>query len=333
MKNIIKISFIACLSIMGLFLSSCSTGTEKNEQQLVTPNVTITVTSSTENSLTVEFDVANGSSYNCAIGQASDIAAFANGTIANIKKQIPASQKEVTFDNLNPDTEYTIFAQVFSDGYTGGVKTKLASTSEASNPDLSLEILNISAGENSISLSISYGSDTRTINYAIGQASDKDAFENGSLNNIQTIETPITSTINFNNLESGKEYTVFLRANSKTNKGQVITANEKTLLLKVDIKVEPKGYDRANITFTTEGDDIESLLFHINIPGYTQSDLPFFGTGNMGEITITEFPYTHPYVQNPQMLFDECCIYYMLKAKRYGYSTEMKTYYFNLPQE
>lgn len=334
MKKLFKTSILGML-IASFAMVSCSKDTTEDNPQATTPSIAISVVSVSDNSVTVEFNITNASAYNCAIGTEDQLSSFANGTLEGIQSEIPVSQKQITFDNLTAATEYTIFAQTIVNGFTSNsVRTLKVNTAEPSNPDLSVSLLSTGPREDILLFTLSYGNDAKTITYALGEAGDLEAFENGTLAGIQTADAS-KKQLSFSYLEPGKEYTLFVRANSNNAQGTTYTFTEKTIFINLKFEIERfPGGGGADITIIPEG-EIASYFFLVNVAGATATDMMMFGSGAMDEIFVkgedVNQPYYHRYTQDT-VLYENCCIYYVINSTR-NYSTNTMTYKFNVPFE
>lgn len=264
------------VSIAAVCLAATSCKKNPTPAEPANLETAISFNSSTETTLTVNINVQDGATgYTYAIGQASDAESFADGTLSGIMTQQDPSIAEVTFEGLTVDTQYTIFAQAFNDaGEKGGVARLVAKTAaQAHVPDLNITAT-LDEGditEDSFMIRLTYTEDVQTIEYALGNAADQEAFENGTLEGIKT--TTPEKTLIISNLERGTEYTVFIRgkAGELTGATQVVTGTTMQIELSLElieaeltassatIRVIPGG-DAAKFKYTTAVDGIDDMF-------------------------------------------------------------------------
>lgn len=257
MKRFLTIATWA-VSIAAVCLAA--TSCKKDPKPTVPTNLeaAISFVSSTETTLTVSINVQDGATgYTYAIGQASDADSFADGTMEGIQTQEDASVAEVVFENLQPDTQYTIFARAFNAaGDTGSVAKLTRKTAAApKEPDLSLSAVldPDDITEEAFIIRLTYSEeDIDGIIYAVGTPDDQEAFENGTLQGIETVKP--TSTLIISNLEKNTEYTVFIRTKSGAEMGPTVSVTGKTLEIILSLELIEKTTSSATIRVTLGGD-------------------------------------------------------------------------------
>lgn len=189
--------------------------------------------------------------YNYAIGQATDLDAFTEGTLTDIKTQNDPTVKDITFSGLTENTEYTVFVQAFAGDKKGKVQTLSVNTTEAyREPDLTLSMELENPTESSFVLKVKYTKDAQTIRYGYGTPADQEAFEQGKLPNIVEQEIDGASIIIINGLQRGTEYTVFAQVQAGDKKGNVAVVSGRTYKLDLEIVLLKE-------TLTTSGAQLE----------------------------------------------------------------------------
>ena len=147
-KTLFRVLSIALATAIGFSASSCSdddpvvvpttmtlTADETNPANITPTSITITITPS-----------ENTAKYSYAIGKGGDLAAFTNGTLAGIVNVTGNQPTTVTFSDLDPETEYMIFArgedanQIF-----GEVATQTITTLALPIPEVTVEFGAINA--------------------------------------------------------------------------------------------------------------------------------------------------------------------------------------------
>lgn len=244
MKKLFKASALfAILATSCLFAVSCggkdTTNGSGPDNQTLQLGVGLSLIDNTPSSITVKVSLQkDAKGYYYAIGQATDLEAFKNGTLENIQTQSDPTVKEVTFDDLAENTQYMVFVQAFAGEEKGKVQTLAVSTTEqAREPDLNLTMELDNATENSFVMKIGYSKDAETIAYAYGTPDDLEAFEKGSLKTISRQEAKGSKTLIVSGLERGNDYTIFARAEAGGKKGNVVTASGRTYKLELRLEL------------------------------------------------------------------------------------------------
>lgn len=229
MKTILQ--WMTALPLFAMALSS-GCGKDTPPPPETTPEVFITLASATETSIAVKMVALDATGYTYAIGRATDRAAFEDGTLEGIKvvdAQVD-TPKEVTFNDLADDTEYTVFARAYdAKGQKGVVKTLAQRTEEITVPEIPASEITISLIDRTqYTLQVKFtGNETTTsFDYAMGTADDLTAFEAGTLEGIETAAYSAEGvTETYEGLEPGTEYTLFARGkNSGDEQGATKTA-------------------------------------------------------------------------------------------------------------
>lgn len=207
----------ALLMVTGSVLAGCEKNVKKPEPVVTPPEMTIVDVDGMPfvTSVTVQFKAAEtAASYAYAIGTADDLASFEAGTIEGYTVVDEDVQREntVTFSGLEPETEYTVFAQAAdSDGNKGGVATRKLSTMAA--PVATVAIVETGASTSSVTVSFEASEQTAGYFYAIGTASDLGAFEAGELEGYTYVDEDVHTirSVTFDGLDDDTEYAVFAR--------------------------------------------------------------------------------------------------------------------------
>lgn len=251
------------LAAICMAVTSCKTTTQEPEapEALDLRIRTITEVSVTETSITVAIDVPeDATGYTYAIGQPEDLSAFRDNTLEGIITQSDPSITEVTFDGLTKLTEYTIFARAFAetaDGTeTGSVRQIVVTTDGEAELDTSFSAKLNTTTETSALINVSYGADITGITYGFGTADDREAFENGTLENIVS-STTTSSVITVSGLEKATTYTIFLQGTARNGqKTDIVEIEAATLNLMLSLSIDDSenSADRVGIVMTPGGD-------------------------------------------------------------------------------
>lgn len=240
MKKLFKVSALsAIVAACSLLAVSCEPKTPETPttDPTLQLEVGLSMTASDESSVTVRVSLQKDVlGYNYAIGQATDLEAFTEGTLNDIQTQNDPTVKDISFSGLTENTEYTVFVQAFAGEKKGKVQTLSVKTTEAyREPDLTLTMELENPTENSFVLKVNYTKDAKTIRYGYGTPDDQEAFEKGTLKTIVEQEANGTSIIIVNGLQRGTEYTVFAQVQAGDKKGNVAVASGKTYKLDLEI--------------------------------------------------------------------------------------------------
>lgn len=254
MKKLLNLFTITALLVAVGFMS-VSCGGETTAPTKKELGVTIALGTLTSTSVSVIImPQKDATGYNYAIGQASDLAAFMDGTLEGIKKQTDLSVTEVEFSGLDGGMEYTVFVQAFAGDEKGQLATRAITTpKDPSQYDFELEF-NLEPTRTEIFVRFSeIGKDVEEYDYAVGTPSDLAAFEEGTLKGITRKKGTVKSVI-ISGLKEKVEYTVFVRAISGDTKGPVISKNTRTVKMVLDVVVTDITSTTAKVTITPSGD-------------------------------------------------------------------------------
>jgi hypothetical protein len=159
-----------------------------------------------------------------AIGQESDLADFEAGTLDGIVAFDNNNAESNRFENLDPDTSYTVFARGVGKDGTNGETSTLAVRTEAKYLDLAIGIEESTVVEEYAKFAFTPGADVANYSVALGKASDLAAFEAGTLTGIVKYTNGKKQSKGFDKLTPNTEYTVFAQGvDSDGNKGEVTT--------------------------------------------------------------------------------------------------------------
>lgn len=145
MKKLFKVSALsAIVAACSLLAVSCEPKTPEtpDPDPTLQLEVGLSMTDHDESSVKVRVSLQKDVlGYNYAIGQATDLDAFTEGTLTDIKTQNDPTVKDITFSGLTENTEYTVFVQAFAGDKKGKVQTLSVNTTEAyREPDLTLSM-------------------------------------------------------------------------------------------------------------------------------------------------------------------------------------------------
>ena len=221
-KTTTKLLLVAAMFLSaGVIMNSCKDPVTPEPDP---PTVSITEVEGIphQRSVTVSFQASETAvSYTYAIGTANDLTAFEDGTIegcTTVSEDVQTA-KSVTFSDLEPDTEYTVFAQATgAGGITGEVFTKKMRT--MIDPPVSVDITQGEVTITSIEVVFEASEYAVSYAYAIGTADDLVAFEAGTIESYTVVTEDVleAKTVTFSDLEPETEYTIFAHA---TNAGNV----------------------------------------------------------------------------------------------------------------
>ncbi len=186
-------------------LVSCTTETFEtiNQPTVAISDVESTTTSTVNASFTPD---ASCTSYIYAIGSASDREIFAMGGIEGTEEATEAV--DVTFEGLEADTEYTIYALAY--GAEGAAEGSLSSfVVRTYNATCSAKLQY--AGPNRAGVVVKANSSVMSIDYALDVPGKAAAFANGDLSSIRSATETLGLALNYNNLTQDTEYTFYYR--------------------------------------------------------------------------------------------------------------------------
>lgn len=250
MKNIIRITCLLSV-IMAMF------GCEK-EQTYYVPTISASITieqkgNQVKDQLTVTFKPSGSADkFSFAIGNESDREAFENGTMTGIIYSDDSEELTHTFSYLDPDKYYTIFAIAYNaEGKSGAVASKVLRTFSG-DFDAEIRFLTDKAAAFTVTVSDKY----YKYDYALAKAEDKQAFEDGSFEGIESkIEGTPYFTNTFFDLTPNTNYVFYVRATDRSDiKTHVIEIPVRTLIEDmcpgISFKVNSIDLYTGNLTYT-----------------------------------------------------------------------------------
>lgn len=220
-----------------------------------------------------------------AIGLESDREAFEKGTLENIKTVQVASAgsaSEVTFDALDVEVEYTVFAKAFAADQDGESETSSIRVQTIRFVEDTVFIENVFTGEDSVCFKISTEEDKYfEFMWAFGDKSDREAFENGTLDGVETRENSIFCYPSFYGLEPNTEYTFFAQAiardGSKTRVFEVpVTTAKKGTVPAVEFSIDEADLLFGYYSFTLNEYCSRAVILFQEIDGPNNYDYIFF---------------------------------------------------------
>lgn len=219
MNNIFSRLRQAAITAMVLLCAGIIFGCSQKEQETVTPSedistasveIEIKATFSTDSmsaSSTVRFTPSkDASGFRYAIGSSSDFDSFRDGSLSTIVKMEGNTPVEHTFEDLDPDTIYSLYAVAVNEsGQEGSV-----SVAKIVTGGNEFSVSNTFLLSRSASFKLKATADFSSVNYCLGQDDDFDAFLSGELEtaNAGTFEE---ITVNYFDLEPDTDYTFFVQ--------------------------------------------------------------------------------------------------------------------------
>ncbi len=146
---------------------------------------------------------SNSDRYIYAIGSANDREAFLSGEFEGIT---PAtSAMDVTFDNLDANTSYTIYACAYdAEGVAGSLASVNVRTSDAiCNVELLYQ------GATSAGVSMAMSSTIYQVDYALSTPGRSEEFKSGDMEEIKSMSELFSKTVNYFDLEEDSAYTFY----------------------------------------------------------------------------------------------------------------------------
>lgn len=196
--------FTAAATVLVGAASGCKT--EYVLPDIGTATVTIQKSLSTDSSsATVTFIPSEDAvSFRYAIGTDMDFEDFRDGSLPASETADGNSPVEKTFEGLNPESAYTVYAVACdSRGFEGEISTAKIITDDASIKFTESYLLSTSAG-----FTLAMSSNYRGFTYFLGKEDDRDAFLAGETDN-STINDIDEYTVNYFGLESDSDYVFF----------------------------------------------------------------------------------------------------------------------------
>ncbi len=209
------------------------------------PKITLTEVRTYSDLLTVKFSPdERTSAFEYALGLATQSEQFEAGTMEGIEKVDSVEERDVTFEGLDPQVIYTVFARGYdSDGNKGPVAMLSVRTiTDAISVDMQY------AADNSAAFMIHTSFDYYRIEYALGKASDKEAFDAGTLEGTVILEEVYDWVPNFFGLTPETDYSFFMRAYDRMERPTIVYECPFTTLA--------VGSDFPDAEFTVESTDV-----------------------------------------------------------------------------
>jgi hypothetical protein len=231
-----------------LFFVGCGkTETINKVEQM--PEVTITKIDAYSTQLRVNIKPNDEAvTFKYAIGSADGRDAFRDGSMDGIVKVNNGDEAEIAFEDLNPDTEYTVFAMAYNEkGEQGPVASLIVRTF---TDGFNVGIQYITA--NSAGFRFNNTMDYYKLECAIGLPGDRAAFEAGTIRGMVEKYESTQYTANFFDLEPDTEYIMFARGYDRMDRP--------TIVFEVPIKTYAEGAC-PGLTFTNERFDVYEGLF------------------------------------------------------------------------
>ncbi|WP_298112095.1 hypothetical protein [uncultured Bacteroides sp.] len=215
-KNFLRWPWITCC-LCALLNTNC--GDDDNETPptyIPEPQASVTVlrTGTIESTqLTVGFQPSeNTIKWAYAIGEPNQEEEFRNDQLEGIKQVEGNQLKEVIFENLNPETIYTVYAKAYnSEGVAGGISTLKFPTGENFTPSQQY-VLSQSAG-----FTMEFNANIYRCRYYLGKAADREKFIADQLDNDQELIERTAYTANFFNLEPNTDYVFYSMVYNRGN--------------------------------------------------------------------------------------------------------------------
>lgn len=170
------------------------------------------------NSFTITFTPGNAVAYEYVCTQEDNREGFVGGSIEGIVKVDNADPADIEFTGKAPQTTYTIYARAFdAQGRRGPVASIMVQTMPdfADSDDLKAETAyttNSSAG-----FRITGPLNFYKFEYALGTATDKQAFEDGTLEGIRERAESADYVANYFDLTPETDYVFYYRAYNRAN--------------------------------------------------------------------------------------------------------------------
>lgn len=229
----------------------------------------------------------NTSCFEYAVGYPEDYARFANGEMEKVS--IEGNEPvEVSFDELNPLEEYSVFAQAYdSDGKAGSVSVLGFSTLD---DKLNIEPDYIT--DDAAGILVNFSDATYELEYYFGKAEEKDAFMAGETESKYFTDQTGNNygyaiVDNHFNLDSDTEYAFFLKAYDRSGKMTYMDYYFKTLKSgecpKVSLNTEKLDVYKGTYTFTAN-DLCSKMAIYLCPKGET--DGMFYADG-LGQVKKT----------------------------------------------
>lgn len=201
-----------CAASAATMFSSC----EEIENIIVStpPSVSIELAEQPAGgNVTLVFTVSdNASGFQYALGTESDMEAFMNGTMDGTTDVSGNGEHTVILGNLAVEESYTVYALAYDEDLEKG---PVAIFSFGMSDSVSLYDINITTDyitSSSAAVYINPENYWYRFDYALGKAGQKEMFENGTIEGLQTRTAINDFTLTFFNIEDDTDYILYLRA-------------------------------------------------------------------------------------------------------------------------
>lgn len=174
--------------------------------------VSMKLASANENSINIKVESigADAESLTYAIGKATDLESFKNGTLSTIKNTGNMQIKQLPFNGLNRGETYTVFAMAAGDNHTGEVATIDVRTLKL---EFAIEIVAGTLTSTSVQIKFIPGGDVANYKYHLANGIEElELFEQGMIPGIK-VENDVSAPkiLTAENLQPGKKYAVMAR--------------------------------------------------------------------------------------------------------------------------
>lgn len=201
LKNLFGITLLMCV----LALVSC----QKVEEVDLPGEASVTIERESISDLSkfrVKFTpTENTSRFEYAIGFESDRAAFEDGSFSGILSQDGNEPMIHTFEGLEVDDNYTVFAKAYDENGKAGAVTSIKNTPFTAEIKIEQQFLT----NTSTAFTFSYPALYYKCRYYLGTAEDKEAFLKDEVESGNLVEIFEAYTVNFFDLEPEKEYVLY----------------------------------------------------------------------------------------------------------------------------
>ncbi len=235
------------LSITSALLSLLFVGCQSVEEgeALIQPRVYIEDVESPISSTITATMVPNESSsaFFYAIGTSSDREIFLGEMLEGTRYSTQSEPLEVTFDGLEGDTEYTIYAcAIDADGKQGSLASYIVKSY-----DVELSVENLYVGAENVAFLIEANSAVYRVDYYFGESGLSDAFANDELSGVGYIIEQTYKCCNFYELDENTSYSFYAKAYDR--RGAVSGV--------VEVPVTTASYDAIpSVEFTVGESDV-----------------------------------------------------------------------------
>lgn len=254
-RNHLLRGFIAFWAVVPLFLIGCSED-DTYIYNVIDDSAAVIVelvSDVTVNKAVVKFIPGAGvSKVSYALGTENNRSTFNAGTLTGIQTVEGDAAFTVTFDNLAPATEYTVFAKPYTaDGTASAVVSLLINTFNDT-----FTVTNEYLSDASVAYRIYTSSDYYAFSFALGKASDKTAFKNGTLSGIQKLVEPLNGYVaNYFDLEPETDYVFYCVAHDRHDNPSII--------IEEAFRTPAKSNSVPDVTIQTDALDVFAGVFTV----------------------------------------------------------------------